>query len=166
MTIVSNTIKLLIACTCLLCGCAGEHFARGRGDVGAFIVHQAIIRGGQPITTNNLPVVLTGGWKSFEDDKGVVIRMKRQDCAAVKLLLRQAFGDPSHGPTKTDEGREWGAYRLTTKGGSIQFACFDDQTQITIIRVLSKEEFADSLKHTLQDKEVQKEMIKDQNQTP
>jgi len=153
-----NLITLL-ACTVILSGCVHGQFTKGRGDVSAFIVHQAMIRGGQPITTNDLPV-LAKNWKFFEDDKGVVVRLKRQECDKVKSLLLRAFGNPTYSPTKTDEGNELIAYRLTAKGGSIQLACFDDQTQITIIRALSNNEFSDSVRKTFQDKEFQKELLK------
>ena len=124
-----------------------------------------MIRGGQPITTNDLPV-LTESWKYFEDDKGIVVRLKRQSCDKVKALLLHAFGNPTHPSKSAEDGTEWIAYRLTAKGGGIQIACFDDVTQVTIIRPLSKNEFSDSVKKTLQDKEIQKELLKSSKQPP
>jgi hypothetical protein len=149
----------LLACAVMLSGCAHGKFTKGRGDVSEFIVHQAMIRGGQPITTNDLPV-LAESWKYFEDEKGVVVCLKRQSCDKVKALLLHAFGNPTHASKNTEDGTEWIAYRLTAKGGGIQIACIDDVTQVIIIRPLSNNEFSDSVKNILQDKEIQKELLK------
>ncbi len=155
----------LIVCAVILSGCIHGQFTKGRGDVSEFIVHQAMICGGQPITTNDLPV-LAESWKYFEDDKGVVVSLKRQSCDKVKALLLHAFGNPTHPSKNAEDGTEWIAYRLTAKGGGIQIACIDDVTQVIITRPLSENEFSDSLKKILQDKEIQKELKRSSSQSP
>ena len=115
--------------------------------------------------TNDLPT-FTGRWRFFEDQYGVVIRMSREQYPAVESLLRLSFGEPKFGPTETVDGGKFGGYRLTSKGGGIQFGCDTKQTQVTIIRPLSKQEFPDILQRIFQDKEVQKELLKNSKETP
>jgi hypothetical protein len=117
----------------LICGCARDHFTVGNGDVGQFILQQAIVRGGTPITTNSLPVI-SGRWRYSEDKDGVVIRMSRAQYPAVEAFLRQTFGEPKLGPVDTVDGGKLGVYRLSSKGGGIQFGYDAKQTQIIVIR--------------------------------
>ena len=122
----------------LLCGCSSDHFAAGHGDVGQFILRQAITRGGSP-ATNSLPVI-SGRWRCSEDKDGVVIRMSREQYPAVEALLRQAFGKPTIESTETSNGGKLGVYRLSSKGGAIQFGYDAKQTQIIVIRPMSTDE--------------------------
>jgi hypothetical protein len=133
----------------LFCGCASEHFKRGRGDVGQFIVQQAVARCGLSASTNGLSP-LHGRWRYFEDDKGVVIRMSPAQYPVIESLLRQAFGEPKFGPTDTKDGGKFGVYR--PKGGTIQFGCDAECTQVSIIRQLTQEEIVETLQKAMQDK--------------
>ncbi len=122
-----------------LFGCASDHFTTGRGDVGQFILQQAIVRGGSPVTTNLPPI--DGAWRYATDQYGVVIRMSREEFPSVEQYLRQAFGKPGFGPTDTSDGGKLGEYRLTPKGGGIQFVSHTNWTQVTIIRPMSQHEW-------------------------
>ena len=124
----------------LACGCTTEHFTSGRGDVGQFILQQAIIRGGSPVTTNGLPVIATK-WRYSTDKYGVVIRMPREEYPSIEDFLRQAFGKPQFGPVDSAGGGRLGEYRLTSKGGGIQFVSNTNLTQVIVIRPMSKQEW-------------------------
>lgn len=120
----------------LLCGCSSGYFTGGRGDAGQFILQQAVARGGSPITTNALPVI-SGRWRYSEDKDGVVIRLSREQYPAVEAFLRQAFGEPKMKPTDTLDGGKLGVYRLSSRGGAIQFGCDTQWTQVIVIRPVS-----------------------------
>jgi hypothetical protein len=124
----------------LLCGCSSDGFKSGSGDVGQFILQQAISRGGSP-TTNALPP-LAGSWRYSEDTNGVVIHMSRDQYPAVEAFLRQSFGTPKIEPTQTSDGGMLGVYRLSEKGGGIQFGYDAKQTQIIVIRPMSTKEIS------------------------
>lgn len=141
---------LSIALSWLVCGCAHKHFTKGHGDVSQFIVHQAAVRCGIPTPTNFLPVI-TGKWRYSEDDQGVVIQMAREQYPAIESLLRQTFGTPQFGPVDTRDGGKLASYRLTHKGGGIQFGYDAERTQVIVIRPLTKQEFGDSFKKAMQD---------------
>ena len=134
----------------LLSGCAHEHFATGRGDVGQFIVQQAVARSGLPTTTNGLPAI-NGHWRYSEDNEGVVIQMSREQYPAVESLLHQAFGKPGFGPVDTKDGGKLASYRLTQKGGGIQFGYDAERTQVIVIRPLTKQEFSKGLQKAMGD---------------
>jgi hypothetical protein len=137
--------SFILAALTMLCSCAhrGEpRFTTGTGDAGQFILRHAIARGGQPITTTGLPAI-TGSWRFSEDQYGVIVRLSRYDYGAVEALLRQAFGPPKFGPTETTDGGLLGGYRLTPKGGGIQFGYDTNGTQVIVLRQLTKQEFAD-----------------------
>jgi hypothetical protein len=140
----------LLALSALLCGCAHEHFTKGRGDVGQFIVQQAVVRCGLTTSTNKLPPV-AGRWRYSEDEQGVVIQMPREQYPAIESLLRQAFGEPKFGPVDTKDGGKLGGYRLTSKGGGIQFGYDAERTQVIVIRPLTKQEFGESFQKAMQD---------------
>ena len=123
----------------LICGCSGDIFRAGRGDAGAYIVKQAIARGGSLVTTNALPC-LAGNWRYSEDKNGVVIRLAREQYPAVEAFLRQAFGAPKLEPSETSDGGKLGVYRLSSKGGGIQFGYNTNETQVIVIRPMSTEE--------------------------
>ena len=121
------------------CGCASEHFTTGHGDAGQFILQQAIRRGCVPVSTNGLPAI-AGRWRYSEDKDGVVIRMSREKYPSVEAFLQQAFGEPKLGPLDTTDGGKLGVYRLSAKGGGIQFGCDVRQTQVIVIRPMSTDE--------------------------
>jgi hypothetical protein len=53
----------------LICGCAGDkemRFTKGTGDMGQFVMQQALKRGARPVATNSLPA-LRGDWSYSED---------------------------------------------------------------------------------------------------
>ena len=156
---------ILSVCVAMLNGCASNHYQQGRGDVGQFIIQQAIARGGTPVTTENLPAV-SGKWSSFEDQYGIVIHLPREQFPAVESLLLLSFGQPKIKPTETSDGSKFGAYRLTAKGGGIQFMCDAKLTEVIIIRPLSGNEFSDSVMRTFQSKEFQKELGKNLKDNP
>jgi len=65
-----HTLAPLIAVgLALLCGCARDdemHFTKGTGDMGQFVMQQALKRGARPVTTNSLPAI-AGEWRYSED---------------------------------------------------------------------------------------------------
>jgi hypothetical protein len=119
----------------LFCGCATEHSTIGHGDVGQFILQQAINYGGSPTTTNGLPVI-TSNWRYSEDSYGMQIYLSRSDYVSVELFLNQAFaGKPQFGPKVSDDGSSRiHEYRMSSKGGGIQLSGHDSGTLIIIIR--------------------------------
>jgi hypothetical protein len=141
--------SFFIPLAALFCGCSSDHFKAGHGDIGQFILRQAIVRGGSPVTTNNLPPIV-GEWRYSTDKYGVVIRMSREQYPSVEAFLRQAFGEPRFGPIESRDGGRLGEYRLTSKGGGIQFVCDTNCTQITITRPLSRQEFWDTFMKAMQ----------------
>lgn len=138
----SNTMRIFMSffvlVATLLFGCSISRFKTGRGDVGQFILQQSVARGGSPIT-NALPSI-PGGWRYSQDEDGVVIRMSREQYPAVEDFLRQAFGKPNIEPTETSDGGRLGVYRLSPKGGGLQFGHAARKTQIIVLRPMSMEE--------------------------
>ncbi|HKQ37763.1 MAG TPA: hypothetical protein VJ063_06765 [Verrucomicrobiae bacterium] len=120
----------------LLSGCAhaaGPQYRTGSGDAGTFIVRQAVLRGAEPLNTEELPRV-AGSWTYAKDDSGVIIRIPAKEHATVEALLLRAFGNPMIGPVDTQDGRRVGAYRLTRNGASLQFARGGNWTQVIVLR--------------------------------
>ena len=140
---------LFLALIGVLCGCAHEHFVKGRGDVGQFIVQQAVVRCGLSTWTNALPAI-TERWRYSEDEQGVVIQMPREHYSAVESLLRQTFGRPKY-LSETTDGGMLGAYRLTPKGGVVQFGYDAERTQVVIIRPLNQKEFGEAMMKAMND---------------
>ena len=126
-------ITILPVLICLLCGCAHEHFTKGHGDVGQFILDHAIVFGGHPTTTNGLPMI-KGTWRYSEDDRGLEIHLLRQQYPAGEAFLRQALGAPQFGPVDTNDGCKLGVYRLTPKGGGITFSYDARNTLVLMLR--------------------------------
>ncbi len=146
MRIQTSFIFVLIG---LVCGCAHDHFRRGRGDVGQFIIQQANIRAGLSVSTNGLPPI-SDHWRYSEDEQGVVIQMASDKYPAIESFLRQAFGEPRFLGDTTDGGR-LGGYRFTPKGGAIQFGYNSECAQVIIIRPLTLKEALDGLMKAMQD---------------
>jgi len=130
-------MSFLLALAGLFCGCASEQLKAGHGDVGQFILRQAVSYGGNPTVTNGLPII-SERWRYSEDINGVVIFMSRNDYSSVESFLTQAFGKPQFGPKDTSDGGRMGEYRLTSKGGGIQFSHDDNDTEVVIIRPLGQ----------------------------
>jgi hypothetical protein len=148
---------ILILLALLAFGCAHDEFKRGHGEVADFILQQTLILvpNTQIVTTNNLPKI-SQNWRYSQDQYGVVIRMSIECFPTVETFLRQAFGTPKIEPTDTNDGGKLGVYRLTSKGGAIQFIRDKNFTQIIILRPLTEKEFQDGLFHALGSKEFQK----------
>ena len=140
--IVRTHISFFIVLICLLCGCAHERSSTGRGDVGKFILQRTVMFGSSPTTTTGLPAV-AGRWRYSEDARGVVIHLSREQSPAVESLLRQAIGQPQFGSLDRVDGQKFAEYRLTPKGGGIQFASGDKGTQVILIRPFSRNEESD-----------------------
>jgi len=146
MRVQASFLFLLIG---LLCGCAQDHFKKGHGDVGQFIIQQADVRGGLSISMNEFPPI-PGRWRFSEDQQGVVIETAPDQYPAIESLLRQTFGQPKFLSDTTDGGK-LGGYRLTPMGGAIQFGYDAKRTQVIIIRPLTQKEFGDGLMKAMQD---------------
>ena len=78
-------------------------FTKGTGDMGQFVMKQALKRGARPVATNNLPVV-GEGWSYSEDQYGVVLGLPRERFSAVEAFLQQAFGAPAQVAIDTTDG--------------------------------------------------------------
>ena len=118
----------------LILGCATEHRVAGRGDVGRFILQQAISYGGRPTTTNGLPAI-TSHWTYSQDADGLVISMARSDYSNAELFLSQAFAGQRHfGPQDGHDGFRIFECRLTPKGGGIQLSRNSADAQVIILR--------------------------------
>lgn len=131
----------------LLLGCATSKemkFKRGKGSVGEFIIAEARAIGGQLLSTNALPA-LDEEWTIFRDQYGVVLRLPHHSFSNVEALLKAAFGEPRMKPATTTDGGRMGIYRLTSKGGVIQFVQETEWTQVTIIRPLTQDEADDAI---------------------
>lgn len=149
----ASLLFVLIIC---LGGCAPDHFSKGHGDVGQFILQQADVRGGLSISTNGLTPI-SDEWRYSTDDQGVVIQMAADKYPAIESLLRQTFGEPKFFGD-TEDGGKLGGYRLTPKGGAIQFGYNAKRTQVIIIRPLTPKEFGDDLTKALQSPRFWKEL--------
>jgi hypothetical protein len=119
----------------LLCGCTsgGMRFTKGTGDVGRFIMQQALQRGARPVATNGLPVI-SGDWSYSEDQYGVVLHLPRERFSEVGAFLRKAFGTPAHEPGETIDGGMLGWYAAKTIGVGLQFGYDRDCTEVIVIR--------------------------------
>jgi len=145
--------SLIVVSLMLLWGFAQHNqmrFKTGSGDAGQFILKQAIIHGGQPITTSGLPAI-TSEWHYSEDEYGVIIRMPRDSYQTVENLLGLAFGQPTYGPSVTTDGGMLGGYRLTPQGGVIQFSYDADGTQVIVLRQLTEKEYFNSFMKVLKE---------------
>ena len=120
----------------LLCGCTGEkemQFTKGTGDMGQFVMQQALQRGARLVTTNGLPVV-SGDWSYSEDQYGVVLHLSRERFSEIETFLQQAFGTPAQAATDTTDGGKLGWYSPKTIGVALQFGYDSNQTQVIVLR--------------------------------
>src|SRR5215211_3527082 len=86
---VSCSILLITACTHRV----DPGFATGASDLEEFILREAILRGGRPIRTNDLPSI-DAIWRFAKDGDGVIIRMRSGSSESTLKFLREAFGVP------------------------------------------------------------------------
>ena len=123
----------------VVCSCATEHYVKSQGDVGQFILRQAINYGGSPTTTNNLPVVMSH-WRFSEDAHGMQIYLPSNDYSNVETFLNQAFADKQQfGPKVSEAGSsQIHEYRMSPIGGGIQLTGNNAETSVIIIRPKSK----------------------------
>lgn len=126
---------LFTVAVALACGCATEHLTKRRGDVGQFILQQAIRYGGSPTTTNGLPVI-TSHWSYLEDAHGMQIHLPANTYSGVEGFLNQAFaGQRQFGPAGSAAARtRIHEYRMSEKGGGIQLNEQDSETVVIILR--------------------------------
>jgi hypothetical protein len=120
----------------LVCGCTGEkemRFTKGTGDMGQFVLQEALKRGARPLATNSLPVV-GGDWSYSEDQYGVVLHLPRERFSEVVAFLQQAFGAPAQEATDTTDGGKLGWYSPKTIGVALQFGYDSNLTQIIVLR--------------------------------
>ncbi len=91
-----RTCTFLALCgLALFCGCGSKHYIQGRGEAGQFILHQALVYGGRPATTNGLPPI-GGDWQYLQDEFGVGMLLPDSQYQPVQDFLRAAFGPPSN----------------------------------------------------------------------
>lgn len=129
----------------LVPGCATEHYLAGRGDAGELIIKQTLGFDVAPATTNVLPKI-EAKWRYFADQYGVNIRLPENACPRVEAFLRQAYGQPKAPFHESPGGGRIGTYRLTATGGVIGVVSSRREgTLVSVIRPLSKDEFAESV---------------------
>jgi len=127
---------LIVVGLALLCGCAHDdemRFTKGTGDMGQFVMQQALKRGARPVATNGLPAI-AGEWSYSEDQYGVVLHLPRERFSDVEAFLRQAFGTPAHEPSETTDGGKLGWYAAKTLGVGLQFGYDRERTQVVVLR--------------------------------
>jgi hypothetical protein len=143
----------------LLCAAGCAHhlepgFKRGSGDVRIAIVREAITRGGTPLDLNEGPPI-PGAWRYQRDEHGLVVRLPRSSYPAIEQFFLAAFGQPKIGPKDTSTGGRFGQYRLSAKGGGIQFIRDEQQTQVIVLGPITTEEILQRLPDVA--RELQKE---------
>jgi hypothetical protein len=131
--------SLVVVGLLLVCGCAHEtgekemQFTKGAGDMGQFIIQQALKRDARPVSTNGLPVV-AGDWSYSEDQYGVVLHLSRERFTEVETFLQQAFGAPAQTATDTTDGGKLGWYSPKTIGVALQFGYDAERTRVIVLR--------------------------------
>jgi hypothetical protein len=134
-------------------GCAHQHFTRGSGDAGQFILRQVVAHGGRPVSTNSLPLI-GEQWSYFRDEYGVVMRLPHDRFPAVESFLHQSFGKPSVPLSETTDGGKVGIYGVKAIGAGIQFGYDKNEAFVNILRPISMEEMGEHLPKAL--KEIEK----------
>jgi hypothetical protein len=131
---------LLVLFASVLCGLAEAKATSGHGDVGLYILQQAIRFGCDPIKTNGLPT-LTNSWSFSEDShgRGVVILLNKESYAVTEAFLEKAFGSPNTRFKMPSDGSSDGVgYHSASKGGSIQLSRGESGAQVAIFRKMEK----------------------------
>ena len=127
---------LIVVGLALLCGCAHKdemRFTKGTGDMGQFVMQQALKRDARPVATNGLPAI-AGDWSYSEDQYGVVFHLSRERFPEVQAFLLQAFGPPAQEATDTTDGGKLGWYSPKTIGVALQFGYDPERTQVIVLR--------------------------------
>lgn len=108
------------------------------GDLGRFILQEAVKHGGRPTNTNDLAVI-NAHWRYKADALGIQIYAAGDRAAAVEAFLNAAFGppDPDRGsrplaPTSVP-GRVSGWYSVRQTGTAIQFFGGAEETGLIIL---------------------------------
>src|SRR5687768_104347 len=140
---VSCPILLLTACTHRV----DPRFATGASDLEEFILREAILRGGRPIRTNDLPSI-DATWRFSKDGDGVMIRMRSGSSESTLKFLREAFGVPDS--TDTSDGVQLVVFRLSDEYGAVIFARGRKNTEIIIVGPISNEATARGLSEGFQ----------------
>ncbi|MEI2723549.1 MAG: hypothetical protein V9H26_08425 [Verrucomicrobiota bacterium] len=87
--------SLAVCSLAFLCSCNSQHYVRGRGDAGQFILQRALAYGGRPFATDGLPAV-GDEWQYVQDEFGVGILLPASQYQPIQDFLRVAFGPPSN----------------------------------------------------------------------
>ena len=81
--------------------------------------------------------------------------MAPADYPALESFLIETFGQPKVEPKDTPSGGKYGIYRLTAKGGVLQFGRdAEDGTHVEVIRPLTCQEAGDATARALADPKV------------
>ena len=108
-------------------------FTKGTGDLGQYIIQQALKCGAKTVRTNDLPPI-KGEWKYSEDQYGVVVQLGKERFEEVQTFLRKAFGPPAQEPDATTDGGKLGWYAARTTGIGLHFGYNKERTQVIILR--------------------------------
>lgn len=113
----------------------------GSGDAGPYIVQNAILFGGHPVTTNGLPPI-TGVWhygplvnltSSNKSDPGFAFILALEDCEALHDLLEKAFGKKVPEKTDPNTGARSGVYKLNAKGAVLFYDCNAEGSRVVLV---------------------------------
>lgn len=138
-------------------------FTKGAGDMGQYIIQQALKCGATIVSSNDLPAI-KGDWKFSEDQYGTVLQLGRERFDEVQAFLRKAFGTPAHEPDATTDGGKLGWYAVRTTGIGLQFGYNKERTQVIVLRPQKRSEVykrASELAKTDEEKKVYKDIAKD-----
>jgi hypothetical protein len=119
----------------LICGCASNHYARGSGDAGQFILQHAVAFGGHPVSTNGLPAI-GEDWQFIQDEYGIGILLPASQFQAVQDFVRAAFGPPSNSA----------GWSVRDFGVAIMVQKIDDKTFVGIYPPMSDEKMATGIR--------------------
>jgi len=125
----------VVAASLCLCVHAEEEmqFTKGAGDMGQYIIQQALKCGANVVATNDLPS-LKGDWKFSEDRFGAVLQLGPKRFNDVQAFLKKAFGPPAHEADATMDGGKLGWYAVRTTGIGLQFGYNKQRTQVILLR--------------------------------
>ncbi|HTI73324.1 MAG TPA: hypothetical protein VMF06_25350 [Candidatus Limnocylindria bacterium] len=126
----------------------GFRFARGNGDVGAFILEQAVAATGHPVKTNGF-LTLTHPWRYARDRFGVVVRLHHSDYPFAEAFLREAFSTmPWRTQTVAGAG-QMNFLRLSDQGGALSLTDSPDSAEVIVLRPVTTQEFKGELSDLL-----------------
>jgi hypothetical protein len=133
-----NLTSLVAVLSLILTACEPGYTWRS-GDLGGFILQEAVKRGGRAINTNGLAVV-DAHWRYKADAQGIQIYAAGNRVAAVEAFLGAAFGppDPNRGSQSlapaSEPGHVGGWYSVRQIGTAIQFFGGTNETGLIILR--------------------------------